>query len=143
MKKKFLSQKQKKIFTFGYGNRINYDDLISILTDQNIGCVVDVRLRPKAWTRRWYGEEIKKLCDSIGVIYVNETALGNTSGKSNWIAPDLRAATDALHRVASNLEAGSNSILLLCAEMDNKRCHRSEVAEEVKKILSQYPVEHL
>lgn len=40
------------ILTFGYGNRKNYDDLLDYIDKFDISCVIDVRLSPRAWSRK-------------------------------------------------------------------------------------------
>jgi hypothetical protein len=133
---------EQKIFTFGYGNRTSYDDLSKFIDENSIVRVIDVRLRPTAWTRRWHGVEIEKFCQSQDVSYDRETALGNTSGKRDWLPPDEVAAKEAIEKVAELIRSDSGSILLLCAELDSKRCHRSEVASRLNKVVG-LSVEHL
>lgn len=129
-----------KILTFGYGNRRSYDRFIDYLESYHVEYVVDVRLRPRAWSRKWYGEEIESLCSSKNIEYISQTNLGNTSGKANWIPPDEKAAEMALEKVAELAQKGT--VLLLCAELDPKRCHRTEVARKLEGLVS-LPVEHL
>ena len=50
------------IFTFGYGNRKSYDQLSSYIEDNNIEYLIDVRIKPRAWSRRWYGQQISNFC---------------------------------------------------------------------------------
>ncbi|HBW87912.1 MAG TPA: DUF488 domain-containing protein [Cyanobacteria bacterium UBA11149] len=137
-----LSVKLKvtQILTFGYGNRKNYDLFLEYLQIFDVKCVVDVRISPRAWSRRWYGEEIKKLCKSNNIEYISMTSLGNTSGEKNWIPLDREAAETALHEVAEITHRGT--ILLLCAEMNPNRCHRVDVANCIEKLVS-LPVKHL
>jgi uncharacterized protein (DUF488 family) len=128
------------IFTFGYGNRKTYDALETYLTDYEIKWVVDLRKSPRAWSQKWYGKQLQKLCESLKIGYVSKTSLGNISGKANWIPPNAEAAEEALAEVAEMAREGS--ILLLCAEMDANRCHRKEVADRLTELVS-IPVEHL
>jgi uncharacterized protein (DUF488 family) len=135
-----MSIKEKFILTFGYGNRKDYDVFLKYIDEFKITYVIDVRLSPKAWTRKWYGDAIEKTCQSKNVQYLSRPSLGNTSGRSNWIPPEPTAATETLSELAEIL-TGSN-ILLVCAEMDYLRCHRVEVAEELEKLTSA-TVKHL
>ncbi|MDF0552168.1 DUF488 domain-containing protein [Kamptonema sp. UHCC 0994] len=128
------------ILTFGYGNRKNYEMFLCYLQKYDVKCVVDVRISPRAWTRRWYGEQIKELCFSNNIKYISTTSLGNISGKENWIPPNQEEADAALNKVAEIAQGGT--ILLLCAEMDHHRCHRVDVANELEKLVS-LPVKHL
>jgi uncharacterized protein (DUF488 family) len=128
------------ILTFGYGNRKDYESFIEYLDKFEVSCVVDVRFTPRAWSRKWYGNQIEKLCISKGINYVSKIYLGNTSGNANWIPPDKQEANKSLVEVAEIANQGT--VLLLCAEKDWHRCHRVEVAKELEKLV-QVPVKHL
>lgn len=128
------------ILTFGYGNRKNYNLLSSYIEDYNIKYLFDVRNKTKAWSRLWYGQEIANFCHKKGIKYANESSLGNTSGKSNWISPAPEKAEEALINIAKI--ASNENVLLLCAEMDFKRCHRCEVAERLNE-LANTSIRHL
>ena len=127
------------IFTFGYGNRKNYDLLTSYIEQNNIKYLFDVRRTTRAWTRVWYGQQISNFCQEKGIKYTNNSSLGNTSGKSNWVSPCPEEAEQGLKEIAEI--ANKENILLLCAEMDFKRCHRTEVANRLQN-LSNTSVEH-
>lgn len=130
----------KYILTFGYGNRKNYDVFLDYLQSFNVMCVVDVRSSPRAWSRKWYGEQIQNFCISQSIKYLSKTALGNTSGKANWIPPNQEEAEAALLEITELAQMGN--ILLLCAEMDSRRCHRVDVANRLGTLLCS-PVKHL
>jgi uncharacterized protein (DUF488 family) len=128
------------ILTFGYGNRQDYESFIEYLDKFAVSCVVDIRFRPRAWSRKWYGDQIEKLCVEKGINYVSKIYLGNTSGNANWIPPDQQAAKKSLAEVAEIARLGN--VLLLCAEKDWQRCHRLEVAHQLESLV-QLPVKHL
>jgi uncharacterized protein (DUF488 family) len=128
------------ILTFGYGNRQSYDEFLQYLQEMKVDVVIDVRINPRAWSRKWYKEQIEHFCLSKNIAYISQTALGNTSGKETWIPPNQEAADIALKEVAEI--AQSQTILLLCAEMNPERCHRKVVADYLGK-LSSNPVQHL
>ncbi len=128
------------ILTFGYGNRKNYDEFLNYLELFHVNCVVDVRLSPRAWSRKWYGEEIEKICNSRNVKYISKISLGNISGNNNWIPPDSEEATKALKEISEI--AQSKTTLLLCAEMRSSQCHRVDVADQLHE-LTDTPVKHL
>jgi uncharacterized protein (DUF488 family) len=127
------SLKKPCILTFGYGNRKDYSLFSSYLETYQVRCVVDVRMNPRAWSRRWYGEQIKIFCESQDIQYISNTALGNTSGQKYWIPPDLKQAETALQEVAEI--ARKNAVLLLCSEMNPQRCHRVEVSESLRDLI--------
>jgi uncharacterized protein (DUF488 family) len=136
-----MDTKEKLILTFGYGNRKDYDVFLKYIDEFKIAYVIDVRLSPKAWTRKWYGDAIEKICQSVNIQYLAKPTLGNTSGRSNWIPPEPTAAAETLSELAKILASNGN-VLLLCAELDYSRCHRVEVAEELEK-LTNAAVKHL
>jgi uncharacterized protein (DUF488 family) len=131
---------QPLILTFGYGNRKNYDDFIKWLEMFHVNCVVDVRSSPRAWSRKWYGTAIEKLCNSRNIKYVSHTALGNTSGNKNWIPPNQEEATLALLEISQI--AQKETVLLLCAELQSAKCHRISVANQLHA-LTGIAVKHL
>lgn len=128
------------ILTFGYGNRANYDDLLRYTKEFNVDLLVDVRERPRAWSRKWYGKQIQEFCEQQGIEYLSETTLGNISGTSNWISPNPDKVNQVLRDIAQKAE--SKTVLLLCAEMDHHKCHRVDIAKKLHKLLPQ-PIKHL
>ncbi|RUS94004.1 hypothetical protein DSM106972_094750 [Dulcicalothrix desertica PCC 7102] len=128
------------ILTFGYGNRKDYDEFIQYLKSFDVRYVIDVRNSPRAWSRKWYGQEIQSCCESQNVKYISMPALGNTSGNSKWIPPSASLATQALEEVSKIIQ--SETCLLLCAELQSARCHRTEVALKLHE-LTKLPVRHL
>jgi uncharacterized protein (DUF488 family) len=118
------------ILTFGYGNRTNYIDLEDAISQHKVSILIDVRKKPRGWSAKWSAKSLSAFCESIGIDYLPQTALGNDSGKSNWIPPDKDKAEAALSEV-SNISKQKN-VLLLCAEKDWKRCHRVDVSEEIR-----------
>lgn len=128
------------IFTFGYGNRKDYDALIHYIREFDITHVIDVRLKPQAWSRKWYADSIANLCDCQNIHYISRPSLGNTSGCSDWIPPEPMDAKETLLELSELLE--NENILLLCAELDCNRCHRTEVASRLQD-LTKASVTHL
>lgn len=130
----------KHLVTFGYGNRKDYSVFLDYLELFKITYVIDVRISPRAWSRKWYGDKVAQVCASKGVKYISKAALGNTSGNNNWIPQDWDEANKALLDLSKI--AKSENILLLCAEIDSSRCHRVDVAHQLQKLID-IPVEHL
>lgn len=122
------------ILTFGYGNRKDYDSLAEYLKNHQVKYVIDVRKNPRAWCRKWYGEQVKVFCGLQGIEYISSPDLGNTSGNENWIPPDPEQAQKALEEVAKLAKLGN--VLLMCAEMNYERCHRTQVANMLGKLTS-------
>ena len=141
MKKNISKLKNKLILTFGYGNRKNYDIFLEYQNKYQFNFVIDIRMTPRAWSRKWYGNKLQEVCEAHNVKYISKTALGNISGQQNWIPPDSEAADIALGEVAELAEKGT--VLLLCAEMNFHRCHRTDVASHLIKLISNSQIEHL
>ena len=135
-----VASEKNFILTFGYGNRKDYEAFLGYLKEFSVTSVIDVRLSPRAWSRKWYGDAIEKLCISENIRYISKMSLGNISGCSQWVPPDQEEAEQTLSEVAEILETGS--VLLLCAEMDSSRCHRVEVACKLQE-LTNASVKHL
>lgn len=130
----------RHIFTFGYGNRKNYEQFFKYLKEFDIRYVIDVRSVPRAWSQKWYGDKLKDFCESNSIKYLSKTALGNTSGNKNWIPANQEIANKDLQEIAKI--ALKENILILCAELDANRCHRTEVANYLEQ-LTKIPVNHL
>lgn len=128
------------IYTFGYGNRPNYDALSSYLIEHEITRVADIRLSPKGWSRIWWADELSEFCKQNEIFYLSYPPLGNTVKTANWVPSDEALAKKALDGLAFTLQ--NFSIMLMCAELDHKRCHRTEVAQALSE-LSGCPVIHL
>jgi uncharacterized protein (DUF488 family) len=137
---KLTTATKSSILTFGYGNRKDYDVFLDYIKKFNVTCVIDVRLSPRAWSRRWYGEAIENFCTSIGVQYIAKASLGNLSGSSHWVPPNKDEADQTLLEVTEMLK--THTILLICAELDFSRCHRVDIALELQA-LSGASVQHL
>lgn len=127
--KKTISSACHKILTFGYGNRKNYDQFWYYLQSHQVAYVIDVRLHPRAWSRRWYGDKISEFCQSKGIHYLSHPTLGNLSGKASWVPPNPEEARKTLGEIQELAREGT--VLFLCAELDPKRCHRVEVAHRL------------
>jgi uncharacterized protein (DUF488 family) len=129
---KCIQNKEKYIFTFGYGNRKNYDILLDYINRHHITSIIDVRLTPRAWSRKWYKDQLENFCNSQGIRYLSVTSLGNISGKDNWIPPDPIAAKKSLEDLADI--AKYENIVLICAEMSSESCHRVAVAQKIGEL---------
>ncbi|WP_013321541.1 DUF488 family protein [Gloeothece verrucosa] len=64
----------------------------------------------------------------------------NDSGTNIWISPDPEKANQVLKNIAK--KAKGKTVLLLCAEMDCKRCHRVEVANQLQNLIH-HQIKHL
>lgn len=130
----------KYILTFGYGNRKNYDTFLDYLKEYDVTCVIDVRLSPRAWSRKWYREQIAKFCALNNIKYISEVSLGNTSCSNKWVPSNCEESSKALLEISKIAQSGT--VLLLCAEMNSSQCHRVDVACQLQKLVNT-PIKHL
>jgi uncharacterized protein (DUF488 family) len=119
-----------QILTFGYGNRTNYEELQSYIEKYNVAFLIDVRKKPRGWSTIWSAPKLSDFCESIKISYISKISLGNESGRSDWIPPDLKEAEKALREISKL--AKQYNVLLMCAEKDWRKCHRTEVSERLK-----------
>lgn len=123
------------IFTFGYGNRTSHNQLIKYFQSREIKYLIDVRFTPYGWSSLWHCTELEKVCKNNGVQYISKKDLGNTSGKPEWVPPDKKRASIALQDVAKLCK--DYNIILMCSELDVKRCHRKEIAERLERMVDE------
>jgi uncharacterized protein (DUF488 family) len=130
----------KKIYTFGYGNRKNLDPLIAYCEEKGIDVLVDVRRSPRGWSTIWSKPYLEKQLPDKGIEYLPLAALGNTSGTEEWVPEDELDALKALRELSTLCEA--KVVVLMCAELDPRQCHRVAIAKKLSKIVG-IPTENL
>ena len=135
------------LFTLGHGRSLKPADILRLVKCHDPdACPIVVDVRDSRVSRRncafdfsmvpvlgkgngqWIGEVIP------GCRYVWFKELGNSSGKLPWVTNDR--AEEALEAIAKTLRREGDTqhrgpLVLLCAETDPKRCHRSEIAERL------------
>lgn len=122
------------IYTFGYGNRPTTDSLLGFLGEYEIPYLIDVRVQALAWTRQWWGDSVKETVKSVGVNYLPCPDLGNTSGKAEWVPlNNYKAVLNLIEIRDLLLEKGS--VMLMCAKLDYKKCHRTAIANKLQEML--------
>ncbi len=116
--------------TIGYGGRDN-NSLISALKEMNAEAVIDVRHKPYCgWNRNFCGEVLKDKLAAEGIDYLWISDLGNMTRDINKIklVNEARGIEKVLS-VATQYEY--DTVVLLCAEADEKKCHRSYVRDKL------------
>lgn len=117
-----------KLMTIGYGGK-NPSDFFSELEEMSPDFVVDIRENPN---RAYLGCYTKAHFEKRLEHYIWIEELGN---RSRTLPPHLINEELGMARLKELCEA-NNRIVLLCAEKDEKRCHRSYVKERIVEILS-------
>jgi len=133
------------IFTIGHSTR-SVDELIALLSENDVGLVCDVRSYPRSRRHPQFNAEI--LPDDLartGIGYVHLKALGGRRGRQDlgwpslnglWredafrnyadyaLTPPFRAALDDLRN-----RAGEATASIMCAEAVWWRCHRRIITD--------------
>jgi uncharacterized protein (DUF488 family) len=116
--------------TIGYGGK-DTNSLISALKEMNADDVVDVRHKPYCgWNKDFCGEVLKEKLAAEGIDYLWISDLGNTTKDIDNIklVNEARGIEKVLAVVA---RYEYDTVVLLCAEADEKKCHRSYVRDKL------------
>ena len=141
------------IFTMGYEG-LSVDDFFNRLIRIGVRRIIDVRRNPVSRRFGFHKGTLERMGDKLGIAYVHFPELGIPSEERqalnsredyvrlfhHYREENLSSARDKVQEVAS-LQAEEASVLL-CAEADPDRCHRTVLAEAVSKI-NDLPVLHL
>lgn len=116
--------------TIGYGGR-DTSSLISALKEMNTDAVIDVRYKPYCgWNRDFCGEVLKEKLAAEGIDYLWISDLGNITRDIN----DIKLVNEerGIEKVLSvAAQYDYNMVVLLCAEANEKKCHRSYVRDKL------------
>lgn len=141
-----------KIYTWGYSTNRALDDLLAALREdgwcgKTTPCLVDVRRSRKSRNPLWDldGSPIahpRKDHDTIGrlhgVRYIWADGLGNQGSTPRWVRHPLWEKHIGM--IVGAMPGGNGPVqfagpwILVCAEKDHRKCHRTEVAEELAKL---------
>jgi len=116
-----------QILTFGYGGK-KPTDFFMELENMAPDYVVDVRESPH---RAYLGSYTKAHLEKRLENYVWIRELGNST---RTLPPTLVNEAKGMEKL-EKLCKGSSRVVLLCAEKDENRCHRSYVKEKIEQIL--------
>lgn len=141
------------LYTIGYsGFKIN--DLIHTLKDRNVSAIIDVRSQPYcSWNPDYNKESLAKYCKEAKLHYRNYIAeFGARQDNPKYFSPDgyldFEKFTSLSPEFSSGVQKLVNSMakgfcfVLLCAEKDPSKCHRSIMISRVFSDAG-YRVEHL
>lgn len=141
-----------KLFTVGYEG-LGIDEFMSLLAENDIETIVDVREMPLSRKPGFSKKSLESALNLSGREYVHMVALGCPKQVRDKYREDgdwkrytvgflkhLALQDDAVGELAA-LAATSNCALL-CFEADHNFCHRSMVADAVKKV-AKAKVQHL
>lgn len=121
------------IYTIGYGNK-GFEPLLNRLSDalrrarSTRFMVLDVRVRPRSWCRDLTHPNIAKNFHMEGHDYRWCRSLGNNGSVETVSLMNERLGLAELKTILDTLKA-HEELVLLCAERDPQRCHRTYIAE--------------
>jgi uncharacterized protein (DUF488 family) len=127
----------------GYEGR-SADELIDALVGAGVGALVDVRENATSRKPGLSKRALAERCRVRGIEYLHEPSLGNprenredfragvATSRSAYEQHLNATGTDALRRVASLLR--DRTVALLCFEADHSSCHRSIVADHLRRL---------
>ncbi|WP_419925904.1 DUF488 family protein [Candidatus Poriferisocius sp.] len=130
------------IISVGYEGR-SVEELVSLLTDNGVNVLVDVRLNAVSRKRGLSKTALGNALNDAGIEYRHERALGNPKDNRE---PFRNGEERAKNRYRAVLGNGSRPaydaairlsletrIALLCFERSHESCHRSCITEMVEK----------
>ncbi|HVU72118.1 MAG TPA: DUF488 domain-containing protein [Mycobacteriales bacterium] len=131
------------LVTLGYEQR-TLTELADALVDAGVEMVVDVRLTPMSRKPGMSKKRISEAVEAVGIEYVHAKALGNPKDNRDGFHRGEPAALARYRTVLDSVEASTalddiadalktKTVALLCLEADPQICHRTLVAEAVRK----------
>lgn len=127
-----------RVFTIGYGNQ-GFEGVLRRLgavlkgTGSTHFLVFDVRRKPCSWCRDLTWPRIAKNLQLAGHEYRWCPNLGNNGDAERVRLCNERSGLVELRTTLERLRNGTE-LVLLCAEWDHKRCHRTYVAELAREL---------
>jgi len=134
-----------EIFTIGYEG-LSQIDFLKYLKHHKINLIADVRHLPLSRKKGFSKSSLGETLNKRNIEYKNHRGLGtskqmrnmlNTTGDYkiffNEYKKEIRCKSENIIDLYKILVAGKR-VALLCYERDAKKCHRSVVADEIKKL---------
>ena len=123
-----------EIVSVGYEQR-SLEDLIGLLTRNNVEVLIDVRLNPISRKKGFSKTALSDALGAAGIEYRHERSLGNLKENRDPFRKGLKSARDRYLRhlrdgAATVYDevvalAGTARVALLCYEREHRQCHRS------------------
>ncbi len=124
------------LFTIGYGKRTIYE-LASVLKNQWIRTLVDVRSSPYSKWQPWFNREgFKTFLESQGIEYRYAGKYLGGLDKNNE-KPEWQQGLKQLTKIATENEG----VCIMCSEQDYHDCHRYYwISRDLENILEIYHI---
>lgn len=135
------------LYTIGYQGK-NIDEFKHILKENKIDLLLDVRAN--GWSRKpnFSNKQLKEHVTSTGIEYAHNPVLGSPREIRNRLdetkdyeaftrdyLTQLRTASVDMRTIAELMR--SRRVCLMCYEANAAECHRSILAEEIKKVANE------
>lgn len=120
------------IYTIGYWGR-EISEFISILRENGVTAVVDVRRFPKSSDANFSRENLEKALGENGIkyIFLGESLGGFVRGGYEKYM-ETQKFREGLKRLIEIAE--KEVVALMCKEKDVRRCHRRFIAQQLKNL---------
>jgi uncharacterized protein (DUF488 family) len=136
------------VFTIGYAGK-SLDELVTPLLEAGVDRVVDVRAVPISRKKGFSKKGLNEALGRAGIEYVHLRSAGNPyrdiKDDSQRCLALFGAHLDASPTVLDELQAAieGHRAALLCVEADAHDCHRSVIADRLRRRDPQYEVRDL
>ena len=144
------------LFTIGYEG-ISLEEYLVRLLKNDVKVLVDVRNNPLSMKYGFSKSQLKKYCESLGILYVHIPEVGiqseqrqalNTQSDYDKLfevyRKDNLSKTIALQVQILNLLKENKRIALTCFEANICQCHRKHLAEAIEQLPAfDYEVKHI
>lgn len=138
-----LKIKHFGFYTVGYEKR-NIDQFLSVLIENEIQILIDVRNNPFSMNFSFIGNKLKEHLTKVGIRYVHIPELGvesedrkNLDSKKDYLRLFERYREELpskRQKVNEIIDLGrKNRIAMMCFERDHSFCHRGVLAEFLRK----------
>jgi uncharacterized protein (DUF488 family) len=122
------------IFSFGHSN-LSQEEFIGLLSSNNINYLIDVRSTPYGTYKKYFSKPmLEKWLPNNNIEYLH---LGEELGGKGEVAyPEKMTSSNFQHGIDKiiSLDNNENNIALMCAELDQKFCHRNYIVNFLKNI---------
>lgn len=125
-----------RLYTWGYSGHTQAD-LLDLMTENQIGLVVDVREKPWSCDAQWRNSTLRATFQDH---YCSLPQLGNRTRSVQRV--QLVNEERGLARLEELLHI-HRRVLIMCLERDHSRCHRSYVARRMQERIEGLEVVHL
>lgn len=129
------------LYTIGYeGKRV--DELVDLLQNSGVTCLVDVRLRAQSRKPGFSKTSLFNACEKRGIKYIHRKDLGTPesimkhlrlTGEYDWQAYSKHLSEEVEGIAWLEHQSNTEVCCLMCYERSAEDCHRRIIADRVSK----------